>query len=285
MERLIPIFVCVFFFSQSAYCENESADGQIEEVYVSADRSLRNNQEVAVAATVFDEEQLSRGVIDNVLDIGPATPGLVTTSYNVANPQFFLRGIGSTGTSAAEESSVIVFADEGYSGRTGVAAMDYFDLERLEVLRGPQGTLFGRNAAGGVIHLITNKPSADFDGKLSFGLGSYSRQMLSGVMGRFSFAHDKRDGFVENTITGNDNLREYDNFSGRAHLLGRFNEKASVLLTVDQSESDALAPSTRTLQSYADPLVVVGFIPLPQPNSDVHKVTLALDGPSSRESQ
>ena len=118
-------------------------------------------QAVPIAVTAFNAELLQEAGIIEVEEIALRTPNFTATRFNIGEPQFYIRGVGSTSDSASGDPSVALFVDEVYVGRAAGGTTDLFDLESVEVLRGPQGTLYGRNAAGGAININTRKPSAD----------------------------------------------------------------------------------------------------------------------------
>lgn len=270
----------------------------LEEVFVSAQLREQNIQTVGAAATVIDSSTIESAGYNNIVDAGSTVPGLVVTTYNTANPQYFIRGVGSTGTSAGEDSSVSVFVDGAYAGRGGTSAMDFYDLDRIEVLRGAQGTLFGRNSAGGLIQLISQKPTNKNEGNLNISSGSHHQLGIAGafnavihedgddkaLLGRLSFLHNQRDGYVTNTLTGSNNLRETEDQAIRLHLLKKISSITQALVTVDYAKSDQVGASSRKARAGNNPLLMGGFIPLAQPGNAINQVSLATDGPTNRES-
>lgn len=290
---LIFFWFTLFAFTSAA--QNDSII--LEEVLVFAVRDERNNQKVDVAVTALTSKVLGSNNISNVVDIGPVVPGLVVSSYNSAKPQFFIRGIGSTGTSASEDSSVSVMSDDVYLGRTGANALNFHDLERVEVLRGPQGTLFGRNSAGGIIHLISKKPSEKLEGYIEASFGKFDYRGFNGAIGgplrkskasstlaRSSISYAARDGYVTNLTTDSENLRESKDLATRIHIKQTWSEHATALFTFDYSDSNQLGPSARNASTDQNPLIFGGLVPLPQPLDDIHSVTLAVDAPTNRAS-
>lgn len=181
----------------------------IEEIVVTAQRRAESLQEVPLAITAITGDELDAMGIDDIKGITERTPGFTMGSFNAGQPQLYIRGIGSNEDSPAGDQSVIVFIDEVYIGRSAGMDMDLFDLERVEVLRGPQGTLFGKNVVGGAVSLVTSKPSEELDIRLESSVGDLDllnfRGLVSGpisenVFGKFSFSSRKRDGYVNSQI-------------------------------------------------------------------------------------
>jgi iron complex outermembrane receptor protein len=143
---------------------NDSSEVQpiLEEVIVTAQRREEPLQSVPISVTVISGDRIREGEIMTVSDVAVETPNFVFTQFNIGEPVYSIRGIGSTNDSAGSDPSVGVFIDDVYIGRTGGMAMELFDLERVEVLRGPQGTLFGKNVVGGAVSIHTQTPSDEF---------------------------------------------------------------------------------------------------------------------------
>ncbi|TVS15090.1 MAG: TonB-dependent receptor [Gammaproteobacteria bacterium] len=172
--------------------------------------------------------------------------------FNAVQPQIFIRGIGSTDQSASGDQSVGVFIDGVYMGRTGFVDLDFFDLDRVEVLRGPQGTLYGKNVVGGAINLITERPSETFDARLEASIGNFDRRSLRGLVsgplaetlaGKLSLSWTERDGYATSATTGQ-KLSDEDNVTVRGSLLFTPRDDLDLLVTADYSR-DRLAGNNR----------------------------------------
>ncbi|GAB3091132.1 TonB-dependent receptor [Aestuariicella hydrocarbonica] len=193
---------------------------QLEEIVVTAQRRAENLSDVPVAISAFTEDSLSRLGIDNVLDISASIPNTqVSASLGVTS--IFLRGIGSNVLGVGADSSIAYHLNGVYVARARAQTGGFFDVERIEIVRGPQGDLYGRNATGGSVNVITRKPTEELTGGLSISYGNYNARRLEGVvsgpiventvLARFAGFSSQRDGYGENIITGSevDNLDEY----------------------------------------------------------------------------
>jgi iron complex outermembrane receptor protein len=181
----------------------------LEEVTVTAQRRAENLQTVPLAVTAFSAAALHDQGIDSIKDITERVPGLTMGQFNAGQPQIYIRGVGTNVRGAAEDPGVIVFVDEVYIARAQGSDIDLFDLERAEVLRGPQGTLFGRNVIGGAISLITTKPGPDTkwglegsfgDFKSVSGRGYASGELGNNLFGKIAFSGKSRDSYLINHI-------------------------------------------------------------------------------------
>lgn len=216
--------------------------GYIEEILVSAERRSESVQKVPVAVTAFSGEDMRVKGIADLDAIAQRTPSLVFDSQDQSEPNVYLRAIGNQNAdNATNESPIAIYVDDVYIGRSAAANFDLFDLERVEVLRGPQGTLFGRNASGGVIHIITQKPQEEFNSRLRATIGNYNRMDISAMVTgpltdkiayKLAASSKNRDGFVTNETTGND-VGEEQALSVRGSLLFTPNDDLEVLLSGD----------------------------------------------------
>ena len=233
--------------------EVDRASG-LEEIIVTAQKRAESAQDVPIALTVFDSSVLARANITRIEEIVMRTPNFTMMRVNVGEPQFYIRGVGSNSDSAAGDPTVGVFQDEIYVGRISGAAFDVFDMERVEVLRGPQGTLFGRNTSGGAVNFIPKRPEQDFYASAELSYGNYDaidgRLVVNGgltdsVAGRLSLSRRERSGFSENITTGAD-LDDEDNWSVRGQLLFTPSDSSRLLLgydyVTDDSEGNARVP-------------------------------------------
>ena len=198
-------------FAQSTPAGGASAG--IGDIVVTARRTEESAQTVPVAVTGYNSEQLEALDIKGFGDIGKTVPNLdVQRQFGSASaPQFYLRGV-STGTLKFEaDAGIGLYIDGVYLGRPAGTAFDLADVERVEVLRGPQGTLFGRNSTGGAINFITARPTGEFGVKVDGTIGNYDRRKgsitvnlpaLGPISARVSYLHDENRGYVRNLTPG-----------------------------------------------------------------------------------
>lgn len=182
-------------------------------VIITAQKRSENIQDVPVAVTALDGDALQDAHVTTVLDLNALAPSLqVKTDDNAANPKMFIRGIGLNDFNPNTASAVAIYSDGVYIGSPLAQMGQFFDLERVEVLRGPQGTLYGRNTTGGAINLISRKPSDTFEAMGSVEYGSYNNLTLEGAVGgpitpelayRASGTYLSNDGYTLNRLTGN----------------------------------------------------------------------------------
>jgi iron complex outermembrane receptor protein len=223
--------------------------GVLEEIIVTAQKREQSLQETAVSITAFSGEALRQLNLTNSVDVASQTPNFsIGTPVGAGNnPSIVLRGVGLNDFNDNNESNIAVYVDEIYQSAMAGLTFQLFDVERVEVLRGPQGTLYGRNATGGLVHYVTKRPTSDFDlyGDLTF--GSYSQVKFEGavgggsetVMARLSVATNQADGYVDNRVGKDPN--DADNIALRGQVLFQLSEQWSVLLNAHYSDSDALA--------------------------------------------
>ena len=212
----------------------------LEEVVVTATKTGETDlQETPLAITTFDSEKLTSGGVNHLQDIEMKTPGLQVRRFGAsANP--YIRGIGSAFVFSGAGESVGVYLDDVYSSRAKGLKTGLLDLERIEVLRGPQGTIFGRNTVVGAIRVITRNPSDEFSGFARAEYGTGNRYMIEGGIGgpiiegklgfRLAYQYHDLEGYTDNLTTGGfvDGLISQ---VGRAKLLFTPTDRISVLIT------------------------------------------------------
>ena len=191
----------------------DPAYAAIEEVTVTAQRRAQNIQDVPLAITALSEEELQERQIDEPLDLVNYIPNLFggnNTGLGTANA-YYLRGIGNTESIATFDPPVGTYVDNVYIARQNGNNVNFFDVDRIEVLRGPQGTLFGRNTTGGAVSIHMKKPSEEMGGWIEGAIGDFDRKMLRAsvdipvsdtVLTKFSGFWLDEDGYVENRTTG-----------------------------------------------------------------------------------
>jgi iron complex outermembrane recepter protein len=248
---------------------DEQAEAQSEqrvfsgEMMVTAQKREETVQEVPISIVLLPGEVIEKERIQNIRDIASHTPSLEMDSFPDTQPRLFIRGIGSADLGAAGDSSVGVFIDDVYIPRPAGVAFDIFDVERIEVLRGPQGTLWGRNVPGGAINIIAAKPQSELSTVVTATAGTYNRfeasAMINAPLGesvatRWTVSARQHDGFVDNTYTGSE-LFDEDTVSGRGQFRFLPSDDVSIFLTVDGTRDRALGPARHVkLLDPEDPL-------------------------------
>jgi iron complex outermembrane receptor protein len=229
-----------------AVAQVSTTAGGLEEIIVTAQKRAESAQDVPIALSVFDSGTLAAAKIETIEGIVQRTPNFTMMRVNVGEPQFYIRGVGSNSDSAAGDPTVGVFQDEIYVGRISGAAFDVFDMQRVEVLRGPQGTLYGRNTAGGAVNFVPNRPDKDFFLGADLSLGNYDsvegHVVLNGgltdsLAGRVAVSHREHGGYSENITTGAE-LDDEDNWSVRGQLLFTPGDATRILLAYDYVTDD-----------------------------------------------
>ena len=219
----------------------------IEEIIVTAQKREQSLQDVPISITTFTGEFLEDSGIDTLQQLGQYTPNLsLASSGQLANNRIILRGVGSVGNSAIEPS-VAVFVDGIYIPRPSSVIGTLTDLEIVEVLRGPQGTLFGRNASMGALNIRTRKPEDEFSGDIRASYGNYDHLRVAGALsgafspdiaGRVAFQYSDRDGYGENSFTrdgSNSDVGDWDDVSLRGKLFFEPDTDLDITLTADYS--------------------------------------------------
>ncbi|WP_174273550.1 TonB-dependent receptor [Sphingomonas bacterium] len=221
----------------------ESLD-PVEDIVVTARRREETAQNVPVALSVVSAEALTRSGSININQIQQLVPSLQVTATNPRNSVINIRGLGANSSIAVDglEYGVGFYVDGVYYARPGQAQFDLIDLQQIEVLRGPQGTLFGKNTTAGAINVTTRLPSFDpeFVGEATFGTYAYHQVRASGSFPliddklaiRLTFADTHRDGFLTNLYDGSD-AQNYDNTTIRGQLLAKPAENLTVRLIGD----------------------------------------------------
>ncbi|HEX6996332.1 MAG TPA: TonB-dependent receptor [Gammaproteobacteria bacterium] len=221
----------------AALCHT-SAFAQIEEVIVTAQRREQALQEVGAAVTAVDAGRLDSQRIETLEDLQMIVPSITLgNDFNMA--KLFIRGVGANTSTTGSETGVAMHVDGAVISRAEAQLTSMFDLERVEVLRGPQGTLYGRNAVGGSVNLITRKPTTEFEGYVRATLGNFDQLDLEAaaggpltdrVLGRVAVRSDSRSGFGVNPVTGRD-VDDLNRQMARAHLQFLASDALSWLLT------------------------------------------------------
>jgi iron complex outermembrane receptor protein len=219
---------------------------QLEEIVVTAQRREESLQETSVAVTAVSNERLQAAHINNIEDLQLIVPNVYFgNDFNMA--KLTIRGVGANTSTTGSEAGVALHVDGAVISRAEAQLTSLFDLERVEVLRGPQGSLYGRNAVGGSINLITAKPTEEADGYARLTYGDHSYVNIEGafsgplasdrLLGRIAVKSEDRDGFGENPVTGND-IDDLDRKMARGQLQFNFSDSFDVLLSGEYYEQE-----------------------------------------------
>ena len=247
----ITLILSLSFWSLTTQAEPEKQGRGIEEVVVTAQKREQPLMDAAIDVTAFSGEQLTEAGIDDVFGIAKAIPGL-TIQNTGSNPQLFMRGVGTRISGTGLDSGVAVYVDDRFVTRQSGQVFDIHDVERVEVLKGPQGVLFGRNATGGAIRIITKEVSDELEGELSVGFGSDSFQVAKGVVNvpltdnfgiRVSAQTRERDAFKKNIVPGAEDFDDLDAQSLRVKARWNISDNATLKFSYDRSKATDLSNS------------------------------------------
>lgn len=242
---------------------------QGNEIVVTATKREQTLQDVPVAVTVTTAQVIERAFIRDIKDLATVVPSLrVGERQNANNTNFFIRGFGNGANNAGIEPSVGVFIDGVYRSRSAAQIADLPDVERIEVLRGPQSTLFGKNASAGVISIVTQKPKFDFGGNVEASYGNFDAMIVKGVITgpvtdsiALSVAGgiNKRDGFQRNLGTGN-RTGERDRWFVRGQALFEPGNGLSVRIIGDYGKIDENCCAVVNVRTAAPTSIITGLL-------------------------
>jgi len=241
---LTGIFAALLAVNVPANAE-ESFSG-IEEILVTATKRTQSLQDVSVSMTALSGDKIDAFGFEDTRDIFSQIPN-VSSSEGSYSADVTIRGNSTLNPTLAGEDNVALYFDEVYRPAAFFGGGVMMDLERAEVLRGPQGTLFGRNSTAGLVHFISRKPTEEQEGYLNFEYGSFgtniveaaiSGPMSDQVRGRLALKYHQDDGFQDNQGPAGGKLGVTDRIMGRAHLDIDINDEMNLLLSLEASDAD-----------------------------------------------
>ena len=250
---------------------------RLEEVIVSARRRDENLQDVGVAITVIDGTAVERLQLKDARDLVLQIPNLqMQTSFAMSNPAIFMRGVGVNDASAIASGAVSFYLDEVNIGSPAAQLLQFFDLERVEVLRGPQGTLYGRNTPAGAVNFLSRDPGPELDARFRARYGRFNERVLEGAVGgplsetasgRLAFLSNQRDGHVDNLTLGTEDS-DVDNWAARGAVSFQPTSSVEWLVKLYASRSDSGSKRNKS-QGLLEPQSVAGGMPAPCPTPAV----------------
>ena len=240
---------------------------ELEEVVVTAQKRAQNVQDVPISITTFSGEQIAELGIAQAKDLASQTPGVFTkTTTGDVQPIFYIRGIGLNDFFSNNNPTASVYVDQVIQPFGPMLNFALFDLERVEVLKGPQGTLYGRNNTGGAINFIARKPTNELDGFARFDYGNWDTLEFEGAVGgpiadtlngRVAIYTRQSDGFQKNLTTGED-VAKTDRFAGRLQFDWQPTADLDILLNIHGGREDGQVQYVKNANSQdpANPFVL-----------------------------
>ena len=248
---LLAVLVSYLMVPAHATAEETSQTASlIEEVVVVARKREESAQDVPIPITAIGSNQLETRMIRDITEIEKLSPNtdISSSSVNSSATQVFMRGIGQVNWAATQDPKIGIYVDGVYLSRPQGGLLDLMDVNRVEILRGPQGTLFGRNTTAGLIQIITNAPTDQREFDVQLGVGSdehrtygftYNQPLSDNLAARFALYGKETDGFIKNSLTGKDRGNE-DSLSYRASLAW-VSDTFNARFTYDHFEADERA--------------------------------------------
>ncbi|MDE0366540.1 MAG: TonB-dependent receptor [Gammaproteobacteria bacterium] len=248
---------------------DQSVTDLIEEMIVTATKREESIQDVPIAVSAFSGEDLSARGVHDIYGLMEVAPSIAVYSSNSTSNggTLRIRGVGTTGNNPGLEAAVGTFIDGIYRSRAGLAFNDLIDIDRVEILRGPQGTLFGKNTVAGAVNIVTRKPEFENNASMTVGVGNLDSQEYGFVgnmviaddvlAGRIAYSHRKRDGFYNDVDSG----EAYDNrdrHNIRGQLLWTPNDRVEARLIADYTEKDeSCCPAAFWINGPSSPVVAI----------------------------
>jgi iron complex outermembrane recepter protein len=248
--------------------EVEKPTGVLEEVVVSAQRRDQALQDVPISLQVVDQDLINDTGATDMGDLNGFIPGLVVSDGSPTQPKYALRGVSTGDFGVGTDPAVGVYVDGIYAARSGASLTTFNDIERVEVLKGPQGTLLGRNSAAGAVSIVTRQPViGEWQGNLRARFGDYGKQVYSGMLNapigdsvalRVTGVYNSMDGWIEDAATHKD-LNTEKEYSFRTALRWEIADATSATLTWDYDNLDQLARPAIGIVPVSDAYPFVAF--------------------------
>lgn len=228
--------------NSSPATQDNSGSSGLQEIIVTAEKRAQSIQEVPAAISAFGSEEIATRGIRDVQDLQFQTPDF-QSGNTVGISQIAIRGVGMNLIDVTTQPGVAVYVDGIYQARTAATGLDQIDLQRIEVLRGPQGTLYGRNATGGAVNFITASPSDQFEAQVLAGYANFDGYHVQGLLNApindklrvrlMIDENDQQDGFVKNVISGSPDVADQKTLTARLKISADLSDSATLDLAMD----------------------------------------------------
>jgi iron complex outermembrane recepter protein len=249
-----------FVSAPPAFAQEEGASA-IDEIVVTARRREENLQDTPIAISAFSADDIAARGMNDLSNVAASTPNLAFATApqngNKGSASVFLRGVGQLDYTMFTDPGVGIYVDDVYVARSIGSMLDFTDIERVEVLRGPQGTLFGRNTIGGAIRVISAQPNAEPGGSVTYTTGSYDRMQVQAtanlplsdtLFSRVTLFGHLREGYMTRVQTGDD-VGDDNVWGGRAQFRWEPTENFSASLSLDSTTRDENAGPLKLLDA------------------------------------
>jgi iron complex outermembrane recepter protein len=253
---MLGLLLCV----SSVNAHAEAGDPQVDELIVTATKQATALQNTPLALSLFDAGRLDDARIDQALELQVAVPNMLLSNEQFSLSQLTIRGIGRNAVGVSADSGTAIHYDGAYLQYSTLIESEFYDLERIEVLRGPQGTLYGRNTTAGVINLLPARASDEWDAAINIGLGTYDSRGLRGYLNvpvsdtvavRIAGMSHRQDGFTRNERTDN-RVDDRDLWSARLSLAWRPSNTTEIHLSAQRYHEDSTRMRTHKQSCVAD---------------------------------
>lgn len=223
------------------------AEPDASDIVVTAQKREQKLQDVGIAVSVLSEKDIQNRSISSAIDVVSAIPNLKYNAYSSSQVVFNMRGVSQNDYGDQQEPPVAVYQDDSYASSITTASFPVFDLARVEALRGPQGTLFGRNATGGAVQFVSNQPTDTFEGYLSLTYGRYNQTIVEGAVSgplgenlsaRISGVYNRDDGYIQNITPGQKDRGANNHWGLRAIFALEPSESFKAKLTLRYARAD-----------------------------------------------
>jgi outer membrane receptor protein involved in Fe transport len=275
-------------YAQETNNEAQGEDKEVERIMITASKRLKGLQESPVAVTVISGQAIEQAKILDINDLQTLVPSLrVTPLQRSTNTNFAIRGFGNGTNNTGIEPSVGVFIDGVYRSRAAAQISDLPRLQQIEVLSGPQSTLFGKNASAGVISVRTMAPSYDLEGKVEVGVGNYNQQQVKGYITNgitetlalsLSGGYNTRDGYTD-SVVGLNKLNNRDRWNIRGQALYEPTRDVTLRFIADYSEiEEACCTAADAINGpTTDAVRALGGVVIDENDSFVYQSSLNID--------
>ena len=243
--------LCPSIMADRAFAQQSTGAGRLEEIIVTARRIEERLQDTPISVSVFTAENLEQRMIGSTEDLDQITPNLqftndTTLAGNNNSSNIFIRGVGQTDPTSTVDPGVALYIDDVYMGQSVGGTMDLRDIASVQILRGPQGTLFGKNSVGGAVLLTTVEPGDEFGGEIRAGTGSdslvnlfaaFDAPLSDTVKSRFTIGTKQQDGYVTRVQTGED-LGDTSVWGVSGKLVFDVNDRFNAKFQFDYTKAD-----------------------------------------------